>query len=103
MDLQSAGSILFISCYELGHQPLAVALPIGCLARAGFVPNSLDLAVEPFDTIRVNQAKLIAISVPMHTALRLGVSVADRVREINPAVRICFYGLYAALNADYLL
>jgi radical SAM superfamily enzyme YgiQ (UPF0313 family) len=29
--------------------------------------------------------------------------VAERVREINPAAAICFYGLYAALNADYLL
>jgi hypothetical protein len=39
----------------------------------------------------------------MHTALRLGVRVAEHVREINPAAAICFYGLYAALNADYLL
>lgn len=39
----------------------------------------------------------------MHTALRLGVRVAERVREINPTATICFYGLYAALNADYLL
>jgi radical SAM superfamily enzyme YgiQ (UPF0313 family) len=39
----------------------------------------------------------------MHTALRLGVRVAERVRQINPGARICFYGLYAALNAEYLL
>src|SRR5947199_10831020 len=39
----------------------------------------------------------------MHTALRLGVRVAERIREINPDAVICFYGLYAALNADYLL
>src|SRR5262249_50281584 len=37
------------------------------------------------------------------TALRLGVRVTERVREINPAAKICLYGLYAALNADYLL
>jgi radical SAM superfamily enzyme YgiQ (UPF0313 family) len=29
--------------------------------------------------------------------------VAQRVREIKPDAVICFYGLYAALNADYLL
>jgi radical SAM superfamily enzyme YgiQ (UPF0313 family) len=39
----------------------------------------------------------------MHTALRLGVRVAQRVREINPDAVVCFYGLYAALNSDYLL
>src|SRR5262249_30229728 len=45
----------------------------------------------------------VGISVPMHTALRLGVRVAERVREINPDATVCLYGLYAALNADYLL
>ena len=39
----------------------------------------------------------------MHTALRLGVIVAERIRALNPTAHICFYGLYAALNADELL
>jgi radical SAM superfamily enzyme YgiQ (UPF0313 family) len=39
----------------------------------------------------------------MHTALRLGMRVAERVREINPQAIVCLYGLYAALNADHLL
>jgi radical SAM superfamily enzyme YgiQ (UPF0313 family) len=39
----------------------------------------------------------------MHTALRLGVRVAERVRSLNPNAVICFFGLYAALNAEYLL
>jgi radical SAM superfamily enzyme YgiQ (UPF0313 family) len=103
VDLHSPGTILFISCYELGHQPHAVALPLGFLQRAGFVPDALDIAVERLDTSKIERAGLVAISVPMHTALRLGVRTAERVRQINPAARICFYGLYAALNADYLL
>lgn len=103
MDLRPQGKILFISCYELGHQPHAVALPLGFLQRAGFAPNALDIAVERLDAAQIERAGLVAISVPMHTALRLGVRVAERVRQINPAARICFYGLYASLNADYLL
>jgi radical SAM superfamily enzyme YgiQ (UPF0313 family) len=59
--------------------------------------------VEPLDAGRVRRARLVAISVPMHTALRLGVAVAARVRAINPDATLVFYGLYAALNADYLL
>ena len=39
----------------------------------------------------------------MHTALRLGVHLLHRIRQINPDVSICMYGLYATLNADYLL
>ena len=103
MNLRSAGSILIVSCYELGHQPLGAALPLAFLERAGFAPDALDIAVQDFDEAKVEQAGLVAISVPMHTALRLGVRVAERVRQVNPAARICFYGLYAALNADYLL
>ena len=41
--------------------------------------------VEPFDAAKVARARLVAISVPMHTALRLGVGIAERVRAINPA------------------
>jgi radical SAM superfamily enzyme YgiQ (UPF0313 family) len=73
------------------------------LERAGFAPDALDIAVEPFDEAKIARARFIGISVPMHTALRLGVRVAERVREMNPAAVICFYGLYAALNAAYLL
>jgi radical SAM superfamily enzyme YgiQ (UPF0313 family) len=103
MSLRSPGSILIVSCYELGHQPLGAALPLAFLQRAGFAPEALDIAVEEFDEAKIRQARLVAISVPMHTALRLGVRVAERVRQLNPAAAICFYGLYAALNADYLL
>ncbi len=39
----------------------------------------------------------------MHTALRLGVRAAERVRYVHLGCRIVFYGLYALLNADYLL
>jgi radical SAM superfamily enzyme YgiQ (UPF0313 family) len=39
----------------------------------------------------------------MHTALRLGARIALRVRQVNPAAHVCFYGLYATLNAGYLL
>lgn len=103
MNLRSPGSTLFISCYELGHQPLGVALPVGFLRRAGFEPAVMDIAVEDFDEAKTARARFVGISVPMHTALRLGVRVAVRIRQTNPDCHICFYGLYAALNADYLL
>jgi radical SAM superfamily enzyme YgiQ (UPF0313 family) len=103
MNLRAPGAILLVSCYELGHQPLGVALPLGFLEKARFAPAALDIAVEKFDANRIASADFIAISVPMHTALRLGIRVASRIGEINPNAVVCFYGLYAALNADYLL
>lgn len=103
MSIRSRGAILLISCYELGHQPHGISLPLGFLENAGFAPDSMDIAVEAFDTAKIGQARFIGISVPMHTALRLGVHVIRRIREINPEPIICLYGLYAVLNAEYLL
>jgi radical SAM superfamily enzyme YgiQ (UPF0313 family) len=103
MNLRSPGSILLISCYELGHQPFAAAMPLAFLERAGFAPEAMDIAVENFEAEKVARARFIAISVPMHTALRLGMRVVEHIRETNPSAIICLYGLYAALNADYLL
>jgi len=101
--MTNAGSILLISCYELGHQPLGIAWPRAFLARAGLAADTLDLAVERWDDAKIRRATLVAIAVPMHTALRLGVRAARRIRRDNPHCRIAFLGLYAVLNADYLL
>jgi radical SAM superfamily enzyme YgiQ (UPF0313 family) len=101
--MRRAGDILLVACYELGHQPLSVAWPAAFLERAGYAPAVMDLSVEPFDGEKVTRAQVIAIAVPMHTALRLGVLVARRIRTLNPTAHLCFYGLYAALNAAELL
>ncbi len=103
LSLRPRGAILLISCYELGHQPIGIAQPAGFLEQAGYEPAGLDIAVEEFDGQRVRHARFVGISVPMHTALRLGVHVAELIRKSNPSCHICFYGLYASLNADYLL
>ncbi|MCB0026694.1 MAG: hypothetical protein KDE28_02235, partial [Anaerolineales bacterium] len=94
---------LLISCYELGHQPLALAWPLARLRDAGFAVRALDLAVEQLDPQQIARANFIAIATPMHTALRLGVAAATQIRALNPSAHICFYGLYAWANATYLL
>ena len=101
--IRDPGSILLVSCYELGHQPIGLAQPMGFLEQAGFSPASLDLSVEHLDEQRIRAALLIGISVPMHTALTLGVQFAKNARLLNPSTHICFFGLYASLNAEYLL
>ena len=101
--MKRPGAILLISCYELGHQPIGLASPLGFLERAGYTPDVIDIAVETLDVEKAARAEFVGICVPMHTALRLGVHVATRLRKINPTCHICFYGLYASLNAEYLL
>lgn len=101
--MRQPGNILLISCYELGHQPLHLATLSTMLQQAGYYPMPVDTAVEALSDEAIFSAHFVAISVPMHTALRLGQQVAQRVRKLNPMAHICFYGLYALLNADYLL
>jgi radical SAM superfamily enzyme YgiQ (UPF0313 family) len=101
--MRGPGDILLVSSYELGHPPHGLALPRAFLERAGFAPASLDLSVEPLDPARAAAAKLVAFSVPMHTALRLGLRAAARVRAVNPHARLAFHGLYGPLHADLLV
>lgn len=103
VSLRAPGAVLLVSCYELGHQPLGLAWPRAFLERAGYAPDVVDLAVEPLHDAKARRARLAAISVPMHTALRLGVRAAQRIRQANPGCVIVCFGLYALLNADYLL
>ncbi len=98
--------VLLIACYELGHQPLSLAWPAAFLREAGHVVTTCDLAVHRLDGAvqgAVREADLVGIAVPMHTAMRLGVEAARQVRAANERAHICFYGLYAWLNSDYLL
>jgi radical SAM superfamily enzyme YgiQ (UPF0313 family) len=102
-SLRDPGAILLVACYELGHQPLSVAWAAAMLERSGYPPALMDVSVEPFDVEKAHRARLAVIAVPMHTALRVGVAVTERLRAINPRCHVCFMGLYASLNADYLL
>src|ERR1700690_534073 len=104
--MRGPADILLVSCYEPGHQPAGVASAVAFLRRAGFAPSCLDLAVEPLDNgarARLNAARLVALSAPMHTALTLGLRVAERVRRENPQAHLCFFGLYAVLNRGIVL
>ncbi len=62
----------------------------------------MDVSIDAVDDELIAAAKLIAISVPMHTALRLGVRLLPRIRRANPTCPIGFFGLYAPLNETYL-
>lgn len=101
--MRDQGNILLVSCYELGHQPFHLASLSAMLQQANYAPVCIDSAVEPLTARAIRRARFVGISVPMHTALRLGEQIAQRVRQINPQAHICLYGLYALLNADHLL
>jgi len=95
-------NILLISTYELGRQPFGVASPAAWLRARGQEVGCLDLTREALDEAAVRSADLICFYVPMHTATRLAAGLVPRIREMNARADICFYGLYAPVNQEYL-
>ncbi len=89
--------VLLISTYEQGHQPLGIAAPAAALRAAGHDVRALDLAVDTVSSDALaelaDEADLIGISTPMHTAARLGIRVARQLAHLSD--RIVFYGLAA--------
>ncbi|HEY3233730.1 MAG TPA: CUAEP/CCAEP-tail radical SAM protein, partial [Polyangiaceae bacterium] len=101
-ELTQAGAVLLVSCYELGHQSFSIASAWAQLQEHGYGVAVCDVSLQPLDENAVRPARLVAISVPMHTALRLGVEVAKRVRHLSGA-HISMFGLYAWMNGIKLL
>ncbi|HIF39070.1 MAG TPA: radical SAM protein [Gemmatimonadetes bacterium] len=96
-------NVLLISCYDLGHQPFSIASAAAHLLERGHRVECLDLAVQTFDRGKILNSDVIGISVPMHTAMCLGIKVAKRAKAIKPESYLCYFGLYASLNEQKLL
>ena len=93
---------LLISTYEMGRQPFGLASPAAWLREADVNVTCLDLSQQALDEEAVLQADLVAFYLPMHTATRIASCVVQKVRELNPTVHLCAYGLYAPVNAEFL-
>jgi len=101
-EVLHSSHVLLISCYELGQQPIGLASPLGFLRRAGINAKGVDVSVQQLTSHDLEQVGFVGISVPMHTALRIGTRIAEQIHSKNFDVKICFYGLYAWLNAEHL-
>jgi radical SAM superfamily enzyme YgiQ (UPF0313 family) len=95
--------LLLVSTYELGRQPVHLASPMASLATAGVEVIPLDLAVEEWDPTLLDRVDAVALSVPMHTAMRLATAVGRRIRQERPEMPIALYGLYAAVGSAEIL
>ena len=89
-----------VSTYELGHQPLGAASAAAALLDAGHKVRCVDVAVDVLDPSDVDWAERVALSVPMHTAMRLALRVAETIRARRPGLPLCFFGLYAGTGRD---
>src|SRR5262245_61629758 len=86
----------------MGRQPFGLASPAAWLRARGWDVTSVDLAKEKLNEAALAAADLIGFHLPMHTATRLAAPVIAQARRVSPSARICAYGLYAPLNAEWL-
>ena len=90
--------VLLVSCYELGHQPLHVASAAAFLRASGHDVSAVDLSVQTLGEADLDTPDLVAIAVPMHTAMRMAVPAVRAIRAHRGVhVRIVLFGLYAPL------
>ncbi|MEA3020874.1 MAG: hypothetical protein QOI47_2398 [Actinomycetota bacterium] len=91
--------VLLISTYELGHQPVHLAVPAGELRARGHDVTCLDLSVDAWDPAVLDGIDRVAISVPMHTAMRLAQEILPQIH-----VPVALYGLYGSppFQGEYL-
>ena len=94
--------VVLISTYDLGRQPFGLASPAAWLRAEGHHVTTADLSREPLPIEAVRAADWIAFHLPMHTATRMAVPRIQTARQLNPAARICCYGLYAPVNEEML-
>src|SRR5581483_8904549 len=95
-------NVVLVASYECGHQPFGLASPAAWLNEIGARVTCIDLTRTSLDEVAVAGADLIAFHVPMHTATRLAIEAVPEVRRLNPDAALCFFGLYAAANAELL-
>jgi len=95
--------ILLVSTYDLGRQPTGVAAAAASWRAAGHTVTCVDASRDPVADHEMIGAEQVSFYLPMHTATRLAVPLIDRVRRCNPQARITAFGLYAQLNAGWLL
>jgi hypothetical protein len=93
---------LLISTYELGRQPFGLASPAAWLRAAGWDVTCVDMSRDRLRRDTIEHAAFIGVHLPMHTATRLAGPVISAIKPINPSARLCAYGLYAPLNAEWL-
>jgi radical SAM superfamily enzyme YgiQ (UPF0313 family) len=95
-------SALLISTYEMGRQPFGLASAAAWLRAGGWTVACVDVAKEKLRAERLSGPDLIAFHLPMHTATRLAGPLIAAARRANASARICAFGLYAPLNAEWL-
>ena len=95
--------VLLVSTYDLGRQPTGLAAAAASLRAAGHEVVCVDASRDRVEDAQIGGADRVSVYLPMHTATRLALPLIARTARVNPGARITAFGLYAQLNAGFLL
>jgi radical SAM superfamily enzyme YgiQ (UPF0313 family) len=95
--------VLLVSTYDLGRQPTGVAAAAAALGAVGDEVVCVDTSRDRLEDDVLAAADRISLYLPMHTATRLAMPIVERARRLKPGIPITAFGLYAQLNAGWLL
>ncbi|TWA87890.1 radical SAM superfamily enzyme YgiQ (UPF0313 family) [Azospirillum brasilense] len=95
-------NVLVVSSFEGGYQPNTAISAVTALNRNGYHARLLDTYVEGFAEEALDDAEVIAVSMPLFDSLNAGLQVIERARERNPDATVVHFGQYATLNAGRL-
>lgn len=93
--------VLVVALYELGRPPSDAISLANSLRADGLVASWCDLAVDDWSE-EFATCDLVVFLVPMHTAARLVVEAAARLRAERPALPTGTFGLYAHVAGPQL-
>ena len=88
---------LIISLYDLGHQPYELLQLDAALTQAEITSSIIDLSITAMSELKNFDLKetYVIISVPMHTAARLALSVLEALNQWDNRPQITLMGHYA--------
>lgn len=95
-------NVLLISPYELGRQPFALAHPAALLRAAGHKVSLLDLSLSSLPHERLYEFDIIGVSLGMHTATRIALTLLPGVRAQARGAKLVCYGVYGPPNTEAL-
>ena len=90
---RTAARVVLVATYELGRQPFGLASPAAWLRDAGHDVVAIDTSRDPLDRSLLDEARMVAWHLPMHTATRLALPQIAAVRSRAPNAHLCAYGL----------
>ena len=88
-NLPDKQRIVFISPYDLGRQPFALAEPSAIFVRAGYDAKCLDLSQQKLTDDLLAPASVVFIYLSMLTATRIAVEAMPRILKMAPFISLC--------------